>query len=144
MFAVWWLTAFWFFTWVINYGKVRNWFREVCEVGQAGNVYVWAPAEVKILTANASPLVWLIRKAKVGTALCICALLHQDLIIVARRYVILGNQIGLNAAVWQKSLTARFLRLSDHVDTILLESHVWQPQGIIKNGLSFFVFEMAS
>lgn len=65
MFAIWWLTAFWFFTWVINYGRVRNWFREVCNVGHAGNVHVWAPAEVQILTANASPLVWLVRKAKV-------------------------------------------------------------------------------
>ena len=65
MFAIWWLTAVWFFTWVINYGKVRNWFREVCHVGHAGYVHVWAPAEVKILTANASPLVWLVRKAKV-------------------------------------------------------------------------------
>ncbi|KAL3158258.1 hypothetical protein ABBQ38_010509 [Trebouxia sp. C0009 RCD-2024] len=64
MFAIWWLTAVWFFTWVLNYGKVRNWFREVCYVGQAGNVHVWAPAEVRILTANASPLVWLVRHAK--------------------------------------------------------------------------------
>lgn len=65
MFAIWWLTAVWFFTWVLNYGKVRNWFREVCDVGQAGNVHVWAPAEIRILTANASPLVWLVRHAKV-------------------------------------------------------------------------------
>lgn len=65
MFAIWWLTAVWFFTWVLNYGRVRNWFREVCDVGQAQAVRVWAPAEAHILTANASPLVWLVRKAKV-------------------------------------------------------------------------------
>ncbi len=65
MFVVWWVTAVWFFAWVINYGQVRNWFREVCNLGNASTVYVWAPADVKILTANASPLVWLVRHAKV-------------------------------------------------------------------------------
>ena len=65
MFAVWWITAFWFFTWVINYGKVRNWFREVCGIDAAKNVYVWAPAEIQVLTVTPSPLVWLVRRAKV-------------------------------------------------------------------------------
>ncbi len=65
MFVVWWVTAVWFFVWVINYGQVRNWFREVCTLGDASAVYVWAPADIKILTANASPLVWLVRQAKV-------------------------------------------------------------------------------
>ena len=43
-------------------------FWEVCPVGHAGYVHVWAPAEVKLLTANASPLVWLVQKAKVHSA----------------------------------------------------------------------------
>ena len=66
MFAVWWITAVWFFTWVINYGHVRNWFREACDLSQASTVYVWAPVEVRILTAHVSPLVWVSRQLKVS------------------------------------------------------------------------------
>jgi len=70
MFVVWWITAVWFFTWVIYYGQVRNWFREVCNLSEAGTVYVWAPAEVNVLTANASSLVGLVRRAKVCARPC--------------------------------------------------------------------------
>ena len=66
MFAVWWITAVWFFTWVINYGHVRNWFREACDLSEASTVYVWAPVEVRILTAHVSPLVWVSRQLKVS------------------------------------------------------------------------------
>ena len=75
MFVVWWITVVWFFFWVINYGQVRNWFRVTCSIAQAGTVYVYAPAEVIVLTANATLLVWLVRRAKVRThtvTSCVC------------------------------------------------------------------------
>lgn len=79
MFAVWWITAVWFFTWVINYGHVRNWFRETCDVSQATTVYVWAPVEVRILTAHVSPLVWVARKLRVSCChQTTCVPLHSN------------------------------------------------------------------
>ena len=87
MFAIWWITAVWFFTWVINYGSVRNWFRETCSLDEATTVHVWAPLEVNILTAHVSPLVWLARKLKVSPAFvhpveqCKAVLTYQTLTV---------------------------------------------------------------
>ncbi|KAL3676686.1 hypothetical protein R1sor_026634 [Riccia sorocarpa] len=63
-FTVWWLAAVWFTTWVLNKGRVHNWFRTPCELSKASVVYVWSKNEQEILSANVFPLVLFLRVLK--------------------------------------------------------------------------------
>jgi len=64
-FVVWWLSAFWFSAWVLNKGRVHNWFRMPCDLPHATFVYVWAPDQHGVLSVNVSFIVHVLRKIRV-------------------------------------------------------------------------------
>ena len=52
LFVVWWLSLFWFFTWVSCKGRVRNWFRMPCRLSEVRpaamltGMHAWQPRDV--------------------------------------------------------------------------------------------------
>jgi hypothetical protein len=66
-FVVWWLSAFWFSAWVLNKGRVHNWFRMPCDLPHATFVYVWAPDQHGVLSVNVSFIVHVLRKIRSAT-----------------------------------------------------------------------------
>ncbi|KAH9540758.1 hypothetical protein CY35_14G023000 [Sphagnum magellanicum] len=66
-FVVWWLSAFWFSAWVLNKGRVHNWFRMPCDLPHATFVYVWAPDQHRVLSVNVLFVVHILRKIRSAT-----------------------------------------------------------------------------
>ncbi|KAI5068182.1 hypothetical protein GOP47_0017102 [Adiantum capillus-veneris] len=60
-FVIWWLAAIWFIGWVINRGRVRNWFRLPCTLSQAHVVNVWAQDQREVLSVNVSFVIQMVR-----------------------------------------------------------------------------------
>ncbi|BBN18845.1 hypothetical protein MPTK1_8g05990 [Marchantia polymorpha subsp. ruderalis] len=63
-FTVWWLAVFWYTTWVLNKGRVHNWFRTPCPFDKASVVYIWAKDEKQILSVNVFSIVHFLRNVK--------------------------------------------------------------------------------
>lgn len=64
-FVVWWLSTFWFTAWVLNKGRVHNWFRMPCDLSQATVVNVWAQVQSEVLSVNVFVLVRVLQRIKV-------------------------------------------------------------------------------
>jgi len=64
-FVLWWLSTFWFTGWVLNKGRVHNWFRLPCDLSQATVVNVWTQDQREILSVNVFFLVRVLERVKV-------------------------------------------------------------------------------
>ncbi|KAG0585432.1 hypothetical protein KC19_2G011200 [Ceratodon purpureus] len=63
-FVVWWLSTFWFTAWVLNKGRVHNFFRVPCDLSRATVVYVWAKDQREVLSINVFFLVRVLQRVK--------------------------------------------------------------------------------
>nr|PNR41660.1 hypothetical protein PHYPA_019065 [Physcomitrium patens] len=68
-FLVWWLSTIWYTTWVLNKGKVHNWFRMPCDLSLATVVFVWVQGQQETLSNNVFSLVHVLQQAKAATGL---------------------------------------------------------------------------
>lgn len=64
-FVVWWLSTVWFSCWVLNKGRVHNWFRMPCDLPRATVVNVWAKDQREVLSVNVFFLVRVLQRVKV-------------------------------------------------------------------------------
>ncbi|KAH7415779.1 hypothetical protein KP509_14G060200 [Ceratopteris richardii] len=61
-FVIWWLAAIWFLGWVINRGRVRNWFRMPCTLSEAHVINVCALEQREVLSVNVLFIIKLFRR----------------------------------------------------------------------------------